>query len=277
MPLEYLDNLRDHDFNPWWGCTKVSPACDNCYAERVTNMRGAKVWGKDAERKFMGEDHWKEPFRWNEKAKAQGKRWNLFCGSLCDIMEEHQTIDLDPYREAVYWLVERTRWLNWMFFTKRPQNYRKKLPKAWLKEPPDNVWLITTVEHSDYLWRIDEILKVPAVVHGVISEPLLSPIIYPAKFLAGGERSWIMAGCERGVGRRSRITDIRWLRGLRDQAVSNDVPFFFNQWGEYGPGDSMKSDLVQIYLTHNQENRRTLDGMQWNEVPGSVWNAGVGI
>jgi hypothetical protein len=64
----------DHTFNPWWGCTKVSPACDYCYAETLAKRYGFKVWGKDAERRFFGDHHWHDPFRWNHAAGRDGVR-----------------------------------------------------------------------------------------------------------------------------------------------------------------------------------------------------------
>ena len=263
--LDYLPYLRDYDFNPWHGCTKVSPACDNCYAENIVRSHGFHVWGKDAERRQMGADHWREPQKWNAQAGKEGRRYNIFCGSLCDVMEVRP--DLDPYREALWWTIERTPNLNWMLFTKRADQYRSKLPKEWLKNPRNNVWLITTVEHADYLWRLGAILKVPAVVHGVICEPMLSRIPLPRPFLKLGPRAWVIAGGERGAGRRSKVTEVEWLRELRDAALGSDVPFFFNQWGEFAPsGDG----VIQL-LGHNHSNRRLLDGEVHNGVPESVY------
>lgn len=274
MPLEYLDNLREHDFNPWWGCTKVSPACDRCYAENVARMRGGhQVWGKDAERRFMSNEHFLKLHKWNKEAEERGRRINIFCGSMCDIMEDRPDLELDQYREYVWWFVERTRWLNWMFFTKRPQNYRKKLPKAWLKDPRDNVWIITTVEQQDYMWRLKEVMKLDAVIKGVICEPLLSEIVLPKEFLKLGGAGWVMTGTERGGGRNSRPTQLEWVRKLRDQATDNGVPFFFNQWGEYGPN----KDNDTVFIGHNSDNRRVVDGAVWNEVPSSVWIQGLEV
>lgn len=264
MPLDYLPYLRDYDFNPWHGCTKVSPACDNCYAETVTGMYGDKVWGHDAPRRFMSADHWRNPHRWNLEAEAEGRRLNIFCGSLCDVMEVRP--DLDPFREALWWTVERTPNLNWMFFTKRANQYKNYLPKAWQKDPRDNVWLITTVEHADYLWRLDEILKVPAVVHGIICEPLMSHIPLPKKFLKLGKRAWVISGGER---RGSNITQIEWLRYLRDTTAKHGIPFFFNQWGDYSPNTS-GDPYIQLKVGSAHRDRRLLDGVVHNGVPESV-------
>jgi protein gp37 len=84
--------------------------------------------------------------------------------------------DLDADRERLYTLIEVTPWLDWMLLTKRPQNYRRLLPEHWLEEPPENVWLLTTVESTDYLWRIEELLRVPTAIHGISFEPLLGPV-----------------------------------------------------------------------------------------------------
>lgn len=266
MALDYLPFLRDFDFNPWWGCTKVSPACDNCYAEDVANMYGHDVWGKDAPRRQMGADHWRNPHKWNAQAEKEGRRYNIFCGSLCDVMEVRD--DLEPYREALWWTIERTPNLNWMLFTKRADQYKNKLPKAWLQSPRDNVWLVTTVERKDYLWRLDAILKVPAVVHGIICEPLMSDIPLPREFLDLGPRAWVIAGGERGAGKGSKVSNIEWVRNLRNAATGAGIPFFFNQWGEYGPTD--KAGAVQVLLGHNHLGRRLLDGVIHNGVPATV-------
>lgn len=76
-----------HTFNPWWGCVKVSPACDHCYAESLAKRTGNQVWGKDAPRRFFGEKHWAEPLKWNRDAEKAGERARVFCASMADVME----------------------------------------------------------------------------------------------------------------------------------------------------------------------------------------------
>lgn len=228
-------------------------------------MYGYRIWGKDADRRMMSADYWREPHRWNQQAESRGRRFNIFCGSMCDVMEQRD--DLAPYREALWWTIERTPHLNWMLFTKRAHRYQHELPSKWLESPRNNVWLITTIEHANLLWRLDAILKVPAVVHGVICEPLMSEMPLPANFLSLGPRAWVISGGERGAGRNSKVTDIAWLRGLRDQAAHNNVPFFFNQWGEYAP---LGGSTLQVFLGHNHQDRRLLDGVVHNGVPESV-------
>ncbi len=77
-----------HTFNPWWGCVEVSPACDHCYARVWAAFTGHAVWGKDAPRRFFGDEHWDEPFRWNRKAQGAGERRRVFCASMADVFEE---------------------------------------------------------------------------------------------------------------------------------------------------------------------------------------------
>lgn len=76
-----------HTFNPWWGCSKVSPACVNCYAEAWSKRVGAKVWGRSSERRFFGEKHWSEPIKWNQEAEETGERRRVFCASMADVFE----------------------------------------------------------------------------------------------------------------------------------------------------------------------------------------------
>ncbi len=164
--------------------------------------------------------------------------------------------DLNEPRQRLFRLIEETPNLDWLLLTKRPQEYSKLLPKTWLKDPRPNVWLMTTVEHQDYTWRIDEILKVPAVVHGLSLEPLLGAVMLPEEFLELGSRGWVITGGESG--RKPRPSQPDWFRSLRDQCVSAGVPFHFMQWGEYG------SDLVKI---GKKNAGRVLDGRTWDEFP----------
>ncbi len=165
-----------------------------------------------------------------------------------------------PSKTAISWCSDVTSAastpnLVWMLLTKRPQEFRNFLPKEWLKAPRSNVWL-STMEHRDYLWRIEELLKTPAVVHGISVEPMLGPITLPPEFLALGQGAWVITGGESGPG--ARPSRHEWFRNLRNSCVNADVPFFFKQWGEHGP------DLVRI---GKQQAGRVLDGREWDEFP----------
>jgi protein gp37 len=254
--IEWTDNT----FNPWWGCVNVSPACDHCYAERFANRKTRtkdQLWGKDARRLISEDAYWGEPRKWDRRAERNGTRERVFCGSMCDVMERRA--DLTEPRQRLFRLIEETPSLDWLLLTKRPQEYSKLLPKAWLGDPRPNVWLMTTVEHQNYAWRIQEILKVPAVVHGLSLEPLLGPVTLPREFLNLANRGWVIAGGESGLKPRPSQPD--WFRSLRDQCVAAGVPFHFKQWGEYG------ADLIKI---GKKNAGRVLDGLEWDGLPSSL-------
>ena len=252
-------------FNPFWGCTQVSPACDHCYANTFAHRMGFDLWGPAAPRRFFGDKHWSEPVKWNRLAEREGKRRQVFCGSMCDVMETHKDAamneQLNEARERLYQLIEQTEWLDWMLLTKRPQEYRKKLPRPWRSTPRPNVWLMTTVENEDYLWRADELLKAPAAVYGLSIEPLLGPIQLPGAFLKLGGRGWVIVGGESG--QSARKMQSQWVRDLRDQCVDRGVPFHFKQWGTFGVGPD-GGELVRLGV---EKAGRMLDGREWDEVP----------
>jgi protein gp37 len=249
----------DHTFNPWWGCTKVSAGCANCYAETFANRFG-NWWGPDAERRFFGAHHWHDPLRWNRKAERDGVRAKVFCGSMCDFLENRA--DLQNAREALYGIIDRTPMLDWLLLTKRPENFHM-LPEYWLDDWPDNVWPGVTVEDSDCLWRIGKLLLLPAAVRFVSCEPLLGPIDLrnivinespdgnhymldalngigwfkrtcvenPHKPSPGNGLAWTIVGGESGPGARPMHPD--WARSLRDQCQAAGVPYFLKQHGAW--------------------------------------------
>jgi protein gp37 len=234
----------DHTFNPWWGCVKVSPACDHCYAESFAKRTGNAVWGKDAPRRFFGDKHWSEPAKWNREAAAKGQRARVFCASMADVFEDRA--DLEDARGRLYGLIEATPMLDWLLLTKRPQNIAKMLPADWLSHPRPNVWFGTTVESNEYIWRAEHLVDVPAAVRFISYEPAIGPLnvhLLPAHI------DWLIAGGESGGG--ARPAPIEWFREVRDGCAFEGIAFFFKQWG----GFSAKA------------NGRTLDGREWSEYP----------
>lgn len=178
-------------FNPWTGCEKVSPGCANCYAEADAHRWGKDVWGPEAKREKRTESYWRQPHKWNEKAKASGKPWRVFCASQSDVFEDRR--DLDADRSSLFRLIEATPALTWLLLTKRPENVLKLAPSAWLpskREPlhevghgdgyagawPDRVWIGATVEDEPRTKRIQDLMKVPARTRFLSCEPLLGPV-----------------------------------------------------------------------------------------------------
>jgi protein gp37 len=218
----------DHTFNPWWGCTKVGPGCDGCYAEVWANRFGTK-WGDDQPRRYFGEKHWNDPIKWNRKAEAASVRRRVFCASMADVFDKHA----DPaVRARLFRLIKETPWLDWLLLTKRIVNAPKMLPEDWGDGYP-NVWLLATVvTQEEYDRDKDRLLSVPAAVHGLSIEPQVSHI--RADDMSNGERriKWVIVGGESTQGaHRARPFDLEWARDLKGDCRSNGAAFFMKQVG----------------------------------------------
>src|SRR5690606_14613384 len=113
----------DHTFNPWIGCTKVSPACDGCYAEAMMDKRYGRVkWGAPGQgagtRERTSKGNWSKPKAWDRKAKAAGTRPFVFCSSLADVFDNQVPAE---WRRDLFELIRATPNLVWLLLTKRPQ------------------------------------------------------------------------------------------------------------------------------------------------------------
>lgn len=269
-----------HTFNPWWGCTKVSAACDHCYAETLATRFGTG-WGKDADRKFFGEKHWNEPLNWQRKAEkgsTQDERHpRVFCASMADVFEDNDV--LIEERSRLFRLIEATPNLIWLLLTKRPHLMTRFAPTHWAAGWPSNVWAMTTVE--DQTWadaRIPHLMKVPAVVRGLSMEPLFGMVNLPADFLALGKQAWVITGGESGPG--ARPGHPMWYRHLRDQSTAKGMPFLFKQWGNWLPNDQNRADGMNSQMHGagceifgDKTDRR----YEWPEPgPYSLWSHNVG-
>ncbi len=234
----------DHTFNPWIGCTQISPACQYCYAMVMMAMRYKKVeWGRGKPRLRTTEDYWRKPISWDRKAKKAGVRWRVFCCSLADVFDGESREILDEWRKDLWALIEKTPNLDWLLLTKRPENVMEMVP--WGRAFPGNVWIGTTVEDSKYAEiRLPILSEIPAAVRFVSAEPLLSDFS-----LKGYKVDWLIAGGESGTHFREVNPD--HIRSLRDQCKSRGISFFFKQWGGRSP----------------KENGRELDGREWSEFP----------
>lgn len=169
----------DHTFNPWWGCTRVSPACDHCYAATWA-ARWEVGWGASAAPRVFGDAHWREPLKWDAAAAKAGIRARVFCASMADVFErrdgEHSDV-LDHERSKLWALIALTPHLDWLLLTKRPENVMEMIPASWSSKLPDNVWVGTTVENQEQAdRRIFHLLRVPAHVRFLSCEPLLGAI-----------------------------------------------------------------------------------------------------
>lgn len=186
----------DHTFNPWQGCTRVSEACRNCYAERtdnrfVTDTRPSH-WGPTAPRKLQGDKYWAQPEAWNRKAIRDGVRRRVFCASMADVFEARE--DLHAPRARLWQLIHDTPGLDWLLLTKRPENMATMLP--WVVAPAHgrtlgidehileahakpwpNVWLgVTAEDNARALERVPILRATPAVVRFISCEPILEDV-----------------------------------------------------------------------------------------------------
>jgi hypothetical protein len=117
-----------YTFNPWWGCIRVSPGCEHCYAESQAKRYGHDIWGpaSTTPRRFFGDKHWSEPLKWNRDALALGMRLKVFCASFADVFEDNDS--LIPHRERLWEVIAETPQLDWLVLTKRTENIREMMP-----------------------------------------------------------------------------------------------------------------------------------------------------
>ncbi len=252
----------DKTFNPWWGCVRVSPGCEHCYAETWDKRYGGKNWGAQAPRRFFGDKHWNEPRKWNKAALTGGGRARVFCASMADVFEDRR--DLDDQRARLFALIAETPALDWQLLTKRPENMVRLAPATWTAGWPANVWAGTTVEDQKRAdERIPHLLRVPAAIRFLSAEPLLSGLdlrsalrlarhhqatfhaatgtLVPVtdKWIrsynintgqeAAPEIDWLIVGGESGGG--ARPMHLEWARSLVEQCKAAGTAVFCKQLG----------------------------------------------
>lgn len=222
----------DSTFNPWRGCTKVSPGCANCYAESQSkrNTKTLGIWGLNGTRVVAAESMWREPLKWDKKAKETGVRHRVFCASMADVFEDWagpivdsngvpvSKIDSRPWtvrvnddepkvtmndvRKRLIELIYRTPNLDWLLLTKRPENICRMLgpdgaglyahDRGSVPCPQPNLWLGTSVENQKTAdERIPHLLRVPAAVRFLSCEPLLGPVSFRFNHRNGSLDNWL--------------------------------------------------------------------------------------
>jgi protein gp37 len=217
----------DHTFNIAWGCTRVGPGCKFCYAELLARRYGHDVWGPSNPRRVFGNEHWREPLKWNALAEKEKQRHRVFCSSMCDVFEDHATIDQE--RERLWPLVRNTPWLDWQLLSKRSDRIAAHLPADWGEGYP-NVWLGVSIENSDYVFRADHLRSVPATVRFISYEPALGPL----DNLNLNGIDWVIYGGESGP--HFREHDIAWARDIRRRCQEQGTAFFYKQSAGRLPG-----------------------------------------
>ena len=236
----------DHTFNPWWGCQRVSPGCEHCYAEGFAKRVGYSgkrpdqgppratlplLWGPGSAHRFFGEKHWKAPLEWAKKATAEGRIARVFCASMADVFEDRR--DLDEWRTRLWFLIEDTAHaLNWQLLTKRPENMERLAPVRWADEWPDNVWAGCTAEDQMYYERRwPTLARVPAAVRFISHEPALGPLRVTEALDHHDNPcfpDWVITGGESGP--RARPYDVDWAHALIHETPV-DTAVFVKQLG----------------------------------------------
>jgi protein gp37 len=221
-------------WNPVTGCTKISPGCKFCYAERMAKRLRA-----------MGQQRYRDGFKLTLQPDVVDMplRWKkprvIFVNSMSDLFHKHVPLD---YIQRCFDVMQQASWHTFQVLTKRAD---RLAAVAAVLPWPENVWMGVSVENADYLDRVRHLQTVPAHVRFLSVEPLLGPI--PHLPLDGIH--WVIVGGESGPG--ARPMDPAWVRDLRDQCQSANVHFFFKQWGG-----------VQKSRTG-----RDLDERTWDEMP----------
>lgn len=205
----------DHTFNPWVGCTKVSPACDHCYAESWAKRTGhAELW--HGTRRRTSASNWKKPALWDKRAATLGIRYRVFCASLADVFDNQVPYE---WRADLFRLIEATPNLDWLLLTKRIGN------AADMGEMPRNVWLgATVVNQAEANRDIPKLARAKARVRFLSMEPLLEAV--DLRLLLPGVH-WVIVGGESGGGARSMHED--WAFDIAYVCAENDVAFFMKQ------------------------------------------------
>ncbi|MGB3898148.1 MAG: phage Gp37/Gp68 family protein [Mesorhizobium sp.] len=297
----------DHTFNPWIGCTKVSPACDGCYAEALMDKRYGRVeWGApgrgNGTRVRTSAGNWRQPIRWNKKAEKAGTRPFVFCSSLADVFDNQVPT---AWRTDLFELIRTTPRLVWLLLTKRPQNIVRQYGAAFDMSWPRNAAIGTTVEDQERADKnIPALLEAKAELNPAFAflscEPLLGPIdlmtiqrpsplgsmsALPCE-PSGVYVDWVITGGETDQGgHKARPTHPDWYRSLRDQCAAAGVAYHHKQNGEWLGGDQIPEDEVipsgianDCGITGADDNRRVwrvgkarsgrlLDGVEHNARP----------
>lgn len=296
----------DSTWNPITGCSKVSEACDNCYAERMAT-RFAGMHGYPKENPFgvtLHSERLYEPLHWQKPRR-------IFVCSMSDLFHEDV---LQGWVDDIFDAMSKAPQHVFMLLTKRPERMKamlEDLSKRWISNvigpgtgprwPLENVWLGVTAENQRTAdERIPVLLNTPAEKHFVSVEPMLGRVDlseylpgakwWKSEVLMSSWLDWVICGGETGPGARPMHPD--WPRGLRNQCQQAEVPFFFKQWGEFGEfdvpldypvkcagrGNFIDGRVEKIGHMWNPDGKymlkvgkkaagRLLDGQTWDEVP----------
>ena len=237
-------------WNPVAGCAMVSPGCTNCYAMRMAARLEAmgQVKYHGTTRRSGGRAVWSGRINVDKRTLQSPLTWSrpqrIFVNSMSDLF--HEDVPFDVIR-TVWHVMGQAHWHTFQILTKRPSRMREFLVDQQLAVLP-NVWLGTSVESADYIWRIDSLRQIPASIRFISFEPLIGPV-GPVDLT---EIHWAIVGGESGPAARPICGE--WVRELRMACGKQRVAFFFKQWGG----------------TRKKKTGRLLDGQTWDEYPSRI-------
>ena len=193
---------------------KISRGCDNCYAERMA-MRLKAMGTRGYENGFDVTLH---PHALEKPLKMK-KPQIIFVNSMSDIF--HEKIP-DEFIIEIFEVMNRAYWHTFQVLTKRPKRLIKIADKLnWT----DNIWMGVTVEANEYVDRVDYLRDCPAKTKFLSLEPLIDSV----DKLDYAGIDWVIAGGESGYG--ARVMQKEWVLEIRDRCESENIDFFFKQWG----------------------------------------------
>jgi protein gp37 len=224
-------------WNPLTGCTKISPGCKRCYAERMALRLRAMGQPNYANgfKLTLHETALKLPLKWK-------KTQTIFVNSMSDLF--HKAVPVE-FILKTFDVMRRADWHRYQVLTKRSERLLELSPMLPWKS---HIWMGVSVENLDYAFRIEHLRRTGAMVKFLSLEPLLGPL--PGLNLEGID--WVIVGGESGPS--ARPMDPAWVLDIRDQCHRASVPFFFKQWGG----------------TRKKKAGRELEGRTWDEMPTPV-------
>lgn len=221
-------------WNPWVGCDKISPGCDNCYM-----FKDMARFGKDPDTVTRTKKAFTSPLGWKDPRL-------IFTCSWGDWFH----VDADPWREEAWDIIRRTPHHTYQILTKRHGRIAKNLPHDW---PLKNVWLGVSAENDEWFHRRAEMLRnVPGdFIRFISAEPLIGPIETSAEQLRDYKVDWMIVGGESKAG--CRPMNIQWARNLQYWCEKAGTAFFLKQLGGH---PDKRADEEAI-----------LDGKTYTEMP----------
>jgi protein gp37 len=234
MAIKSSIEWTESTWNPVTGCTKISPGCKHCYAERMAKRLHAmgQINYKNGFRLTLHEHSLELPIQWKQPQM-------IFVNSMSDLF--HKDVPIDFIQQA-FDIMRKAYWHTFQILTKRSS---RLLELDSQLDWPQNIWMGVSVETADYTPRIDDLRSTNAKIKFLSLEPLLGPL----HELNLTNINWVIVGGESGPGARPVLQE--WVVDIRDQCSNAQVPFFFKQWGGI----------------NKKKAGRELDGKTWDELP----------